>query len=124
MQKKFPYVIILLSLIFVFFHERILMASHYLKYAFFYFVISFFVFLILNIKDIFLAFKYELLVRDKDAPFLIFILKILSAVYYLMPFLMFAVSFYKYKQSSDIGIVMLLSITIFIALSVRKILRA
>jgi len=100
------------------------MASHYLKYAFFYFVISFFVFLVLNIKDIFLAFKYELLVRDKDAPFLIFILKILSAVYYLMPFFMFAVSFYKYKQSSDIGIVMLLSITIFIALSVRKILRA
>lgn len=124
MRKKFPYVIILLSFIFVFFHERILMASHYLKYAFFYFVISFFVFLVLNIKDIFLAFKYELLVRDKDAPFLIFILKILSAVYYLMPFFMFAVSFYKYKQSSDIGIVMLLSITIFIALSVRKILRA
>ena len=119
-MKKISYYLIVLFLIFL--YEKILSSSHYIKYAIFYFIITFSIFIILNIKGIFNAFKYELLVRDNEAPFLITILKILSIIYYLIPFILLVVSFYMYNLDGSFFI-MLIATYLYVILSFKKIIK-
>lgn len=117
------YIYLSFVLIFVFLNEKILTANNYIKYAFVYFVISFSLYLVLNVKDIWYALRYELIVRDKNAPVVIFILKLISIVYYLFPLILFLYSFYDYKVYGNLDELILFSTFVFTAYSVKKILK-
>ena len=100
---------ILIACFFLFNIENILSLEIYMYNSFAFFIVSFVSFVLMYGKTIYNAYKYEIFIKEKECIKLIFIFKVFSVVYYIIPFVLGFISIYRYSVYNVVGAEMVLS---------------
>lgn len=95
----------------------------YYKNAYDLFFLSFIVFNIFYIKPIYSAFKYEILIKEKESIPLINILKTFSVLYYSLPFIFASIGIYSYLLNKEVGWVVVISTSLYLIFILKKIFK-
>lgn len=123
MNKVFNLSIIVFFILMIFNIDKILKNYIFFENSYFIFFISFLAFCMLYLKSIYSAFKYEIFVKESKQMIIIHILKILSILYYLTPFLMALIVFYDYLMGNVAGGLIIVSTFIYMAFILKKIFK-
>lgn len=91
------------------------------------FISLFIVFVITNASTYYKTFKYELLISYKDAPLIIKIMRYLTIIFYLIPFVLFDIvllqnSYFDFINKSIIDLFELFGFSIYLYAILRKLL--